>query len=134
MAEEKIKVEAAKKEEKKGGLKPDLATIGGIVAALGGILGGLVLEGGRIADVAQITAAFIVLGGTFGAMMISTPLGTIIRAMKRFKDVFFERSFSTQGAVDEIIGYASKARKGGIVSLESEADKIKDPFLRKALN
>jgi chemotaxis protein MotA len=134
MAEDKKIETAKKKEDKKGGFKPDLATIGGIVAALGGILGGLVLEGGRIGDVAQITAGFIVMGGTFGAMMISTPLGTILRAMKRFKDVFFERSVSTQDAVDEIIGYASKARKGGIVSLESEADKIKDPFLRKALN
>jgi len=135
MPEAKPKTEAPKKEQKQGGgLKPDLATIGGIVAALGGILGGLVLEGGRITDVAQITAAFIVLGGTFGAMMISTPLGTVVRAMKRFKDVFFERSTSAQSAVDEIIGYASQARKGGIVSLEAEADKIKDPFLRKALN
>ena len=133
MAEEKIKVETAKK-AKSGGLKPDFATIGGIVAAMGGILGGLVLEGGRITDVAQITAAFIVLGGTFGAMMISTPLETVMRAMRRFQDVFFERSISTHGAVDEIIGYAAKARKGGIVSLEAEADKIRDPFLRKALN
>jgi len=133
MAEETKKIEP-KKAEKKGGLKPDLATIGGIVVALGGILGGLVLDGGRVGDVAQITAAFIVLGGTFGAMMIGTPLSTIVSAMKRFKDIFFDITVSTQGAVDEIIGYATKARKGGIVSLESEADKITDPFLRKALN
>jgi chemotaxis protein MotA len=124
----------AEKAEKTGGLKPDMATIGGLIAAFGGIIGGLVLEGGRIGDVAQITAALIVMGGTLGAMSISMPLGTIIRAMKRFKDVFFEKSVSTQSAVDEIIGYASKARKGGIVSLESEADRIQDPFLRKALN
>jgi chemotaxis protein MotA len=132
MAEEKNKA-GPKQAGKKGGLAPDLATFGGLVVALGGILGGLVLDGGRIGDVAQITAAFIVLGGTFGAMMVSTPLGTIMGAMKRFKDVFFVASVSTQDAVDEIIGYASKARKGGIVSLESEADKIQDPFLRKAL-
>ena len=54
--------------------------------------------------------------------------------MKGASDIFFERSDSPQAAVDEIIGYATKARKGGIVSLEAEADKIQDPFLRKALN
>jgi len=32
-----------------------------------------------------------------------------------------------------LIGYASKARKNGLVSLESEALEIQDPFLRKAL-
>jgi chemotaxis protein MotA len=122
-----------KKAQKKGGVKPDLATIGGLVVALGGILGGLVLDGGRIGDVAQITAAFIVLGGTFGAIMISTPLGTLVRALKKFKDVFLDTAVSSQGAVDEIIGYATRARKGGIVSLESDVDKIADPFLRKAL-
>lgn len=133
MAEEKKKVETPKA-VKKPGSKPDFATIGGIVVALGGILGGLVLDGGRIGDVAQITAAFIVLGGTFGAMMIGTPLSTIVRAMKRIKDVFFDVNISPNGAVEEIIGYATKARKGGIVSLEAESDKIQDPFLRKALS
>jgi chemotaxis protein MotA len=132
MAEEKKKIETTKA-EKKGSLRPDLATIGGIVVALGGILGGLILDGGRVGDVAQITAAFIVLGGTFGAMMIGTPLGTLMHALKRVKDIFLDVSVSPQGAVDEIIGYASRARKGGIVSLEAEVDRIADPFLRKAL-
>ena len=36
--------------------------------------------------------------------------------------------------IEEIIGYATKARKSGIVSLENEANAIQDPFLRKALN
>lgn len=39
----------------------DFATFAGIVVALGAILGGLVLEGGQIGDVAQVTAAMIVL-------------------------------------------------------------------------
>lgn len=133
-AEAPKKPEAKKKAKKGGGMKPDFATFGGLAAAMGGILGGLILEGGRIRDVTQVTAAMIVLGGTFGAMMIGTPLSTVMRAMKRFKDVFFVRSMDADSAVEEIIGYATKARKGGIVSLEAEADKIQDPFLRKALN
>ncbi|MGD0617725.1 MAG: MotA/TolQ/ExbB proton channel family protein, partial [Bryobacteraceae bacterium] len=134
MAEDPRKPEAIRKAKKGGGIRPDIATFGGIAAAMGGILGGLILEGGRIRDVTQITAAFIVFGGTVGAMMIGTPLSTIMRAMKRFKDVLFERSMDADSAVEEIIGYATKARKGGIVCLEAEAERIQDPFLRKALN
>src|ERR1700685_1052137 len=37
-------------------------------------------------------------------------------------------------AVDEIVGYASKARKSSIISLEEDLDKIDDPFLKKALS
>ena len=37
-------------------------------------------------------------------------------------------------AIETIIGYATQARKQGIVTLEQEAEKVEDPFLRKALN
>ena len=66
---------------KKPGSKPDLATIGGLVLAIGGILGGLVLEGGKVKDVAQVTAAMIVLSGTIGAVMVTTPMHTLIGAV-----------------------------------------------------
>ena len=44
----------------------DFASVGGILLALIGILGGLILEGGSIAQVTQPTAMLIVLGGTVG--------------------------------------------------------------------
>src|SRR5579859_7178112 len=88
----------------------DLASIGGLVVAFGGILGGLILEGGRIADVTQITAAMIVLGGTLGAVMVTTPLSTLRSAAKRFTLVFFEKKVSPSQVMEEIISYATKAR------------------------
>ena len=33
-----------------------------------------------------------------------------------------------------MIGYANKARKNGLVSLEQDAERIQDPFFRRALN
>src|ERR1035438_5851533 len=50
---------AVKKPAKKGGLKPDMATISGIALALTGIIGGLLLEKGSIQDLTQFTAAMI---------------------------------------------------------------------------
>lgn len=120
--------------KKGGGGKPDLATMAGLVLAVGGIMGGLILEGGKAKDVAQVTAAMIVLSGTIGAVMVTTPLHTLLGAVKKMGLVFFERSENPEAIIQEIIGYASKARKSGIVSLEHEANGIQDPFLRKALN
>ena len=54
--------------------RPDFATLGGLVLSFGGILGGLLLEGGNIRDVAQITALMIVLGGTLGAVLVASVL------------------------------------------------------------
>jgi chemotaxis protein MotA len=113
--------------------KPDFATLGGLLLAVGCIVAGLMMEGGRIQDVAQVTSALIVLGGTIGAVMITTPLPVLIRAAKQFASVFFGEEESVSAALDEIIGYAVQARKDGIVSLESQTAAIENSFLKKAL-
>jgi chemotaxis protein MotA len=113
--------------------RPDLATLLGIALALTGIVGGLLLEKGKIQDIAQGTAAMIVLGGTFGAVLVTNPLVVVLRAFKALRGVFLERASGVPAAIEDIIQYATKARKNGIVSLESEAAAIPDPFLRKAL-
>lgn len=114
--------------------RPDIASILGLVVALGGIMGGLVLEGGKVSDVTQVTAAIIVLGGTLGAVMVTSPMAALIGAAKSLKKVFFEETVHLEVAVEEIIGYAAKARKSSVISLEEDLDKIADPFLRKALS
>ncbi len=116
------------------GLRPDIATLGGIAVALAGIVGGLLLEKGSIQDVAQATAAMIVMGGTLGAVLVTTPMPVFVRACKGLGSAFFERGSSTATTIESLIQYAAKARKNGIVSLELEAASIADPFLRKAVN
>jgi chemotaxis protein MotA len=114
--------------------RPDFATLAGIAVALAGILGGLLLEKGSIQDVAQVTAAMIVMGGTLGAVLVTTPLSVFVRACKGLGSAFLEHGSSTAATIDALIRYSSQARKNGIVSLETEAAAITDPFLRKALN
>lgn len=124
----------SKQKGKGAGSKPDLATWAGLILAVGGILGGLILEGGKVQDVAQVTAALIVLGGTFGAVMVTTPMPALRSATRKLPMIFFDSVQNPDGIVEEIITYATKARKNGIVSLEQEAEAVEDPFLRKALN
>src|SRR5258708_7872100 len=122
------------KAPKAAGKRPDLATLAGIGLARAGIIGGLLLEKGSVADVAQGTAAMIVLGGTLGAVLVTNTMDTVLRAFRRLGDVFFERASSAQATIDLILQLATKARKNGIVSLETDADAIEDPYLKKALN
>jgi chemotaxis protein MotA len=131
MSEKKIVDSAARK--KKSGGRPDVGSISGILVAGLAILGGLLLEGGKLRDVAQFTAALIVLGGTAGAVLISMPFQTVMRAVRRLAGVFLDRSVPVNGLIEELIGYASQARKSGLVSLEQATERIEDPFLRKAM-
>lgn len=114
--------------------KIDFGTLAGLAVAFGGILFGQRLEGGEPQQIIQGTAALIVLGGTVGAVLISTPIETVIRALRRLKTVFIEPPGSPEAVIEEIILYAGKARKSGIVSLESETQDIANSFLRKGLN
>ena len=125
---------AAKAPPRKPALRPDLSTLAGIGVALTGIIGGLLLEKGNIQDVAQGTAAMIVLGGTLGAVLVTTPLPVFLRAVKGLRWAFMEQANSTAATIESLIQYATKARKNGIVSLESEAASIPDPFLRRAVS
>jgi chemotaxis protein MotA len=124
----------ASKGDRKSSSRPDIATLAGLLLAAGGILGGLLLEGGKLTDIAQITALMIVLGGTLGAVMVTTPLKTLLRAAKSLGHVFLERVESPENVIEEIISYATKARKNSIISLESDLERIEDPFLRKAIS
>jgi len=127
-------VSESPKGKTRGGRRPDLASFAGLAVAMAGIVGGLLLEKGSIQDIAQGTAALIVLGGTLGAVLVTNPMNVVSRAFAAVADVFFESVGGTQETIDQIIQYATKARKLGIVSLESEAGEIGEPFLKKALN
>jgi chemotaxis protein MotA len=111
----------------------DKASLFGIVVALGGIFAGLTLEGGHIAQIVQPTAALIVIGGTLGAVLLQFPLSVVLAAFAGLTQVFFERGENPVLVVNEMVLYAQKARREGIVSLDSELEKIHEPFLKKSL-
>jgi chemotaxis protein MotA len=112
----------------------DKASVIGLGLGLGAILGGNALEGGHLSSLLQPTAAMIVVGGTLGATLIGYPLGTFIQACKAFKDVFLGGKENDTGAlIQEITGFALKARRDGILSLEDQLPSVQHPFLRRAL-
>jgi chemotaxis protein MotA len=113
--------------------RPDFASIAGWIVAIGGIIAGLTMEGGKVSDITQITAAIIVMAGTLGAVMVTSPISALLGAAKGLKNVFFEEVIHHDVAIDEIIAYSTKARKSSIISLEDDLPRIQDPFLRKAL-
>jgi chemotaxis protein MotA len=111
----------------------DLASIIGLTLALIAVLGGQALEGGNIRSILIPTAAIIVLGGTFGACLLQFPLSIALESFKTILQVFKEPKIDNKGTIQEIIRLANKARKEGVISLESDIQKISDPFLKKAL-
>lgn len=111
----------------------DRGTVTGILVALAGIGIGLVVEGGKLSQVVQPTAALIVLGGTVGAVLVQFPLSVVMQAVAQLKDVFWNTEQPPDALIQNLLRYAYKARKEGLLSLDTELAKIQDPFLKESL-
>jgi chemotaxis protein MotA len=111
----------------------DIATIIGIILGFGAVIGGQILEGGHVSALIQPTAFLIVAGGTCGATFVSFPLSGILQALKDIRKCIFPSQSSHETIIKDMIGYAAKARKNGLISLEQETHTIKDNFTKKGV-
>jgi chemotaxis protein MotA len=111
----------------------DVAILVGAVVGIGLVLGGHGLEGGSIRSLLQGAAAVIVFGGTLGAVLLSFPLRDLKHAVTSLRHLVVDDSPPADGMVGVIGRFAVRARKEGLLSLEDDAEKMSDPFLKRAL-
>tara|TARA_Y100000294_G_scaffold85432_1_gene80006 strand:+ start:191 stop:946 length:756 start_codon:yes stop_codon:yes gene_type:complete len=108
----------------------DIGSIIGIIAAYGLIIMAI---GTQLVLFISVPSALIVIGGTLGATMVNFPLSDVIGAINVAKNVFFVKKSDASEVIRDLIEYASKARKEGILVLESVVGSIKDEFLAKGV-
>jgi len=111
----------------------DFGPLIGMAVAFACILVGNMLEGGHFSSVLGGPAALIVLGGTIGAVIVQFPFETLTSSIKCAGDLFKKSNVAPSKLVDEIVDYANKARRDGILGLEQLAPKASDKFLSRAL-
>src|SRR5580693_7533733 len=111
----------------------DKGTIVGVIIAVGAILAGLVLEGGKVGQILQPTAALIVFGGTFGSILVQFPIGVVLAAFRSVVTIFTVPKSNPRAVIEQIVSLGNKARRNGIVSLDRDLDEIHNAFLKKAL-
>ncbi len=111
----------------------DKGSIGGVLLAVAGILTGLLIEGGKISQILQPTAALIVFGGTMGAVLLQFPIGTVTAAFRSLGHVFVARRRQDEELIGLLAGFANKARREGVVSLDADLAAVSDPFLKQSL-
>ena len=111
----------------------DKASIGGVILAIVGIVAGLLIEGGNLGQILQPTAALIVFGGTMGAVLLQFPLTTVVAAFQRHGSHLCRAAQAGQSMIGLLVGFANKARRNGVVSLDADLQSIEDPFLKQTL-
>ena len=105
----------------------------GIVLACLTIAVGATMEGSQVTAVLNLPAILIVLGGTFGATMASSGMEAMKRLPALYKTAFSPPDFDLNRRVQELVGYAEKARRDGLLALDQQLAEIEDPYVRKGL-
>ena len=111
----------------------DLGTVVGILLIMALLLGAMAMGVGVGAYI-DIPSVLIVVGGSIGALMVSfKPIH-----MKKFAKVFMKAVKPGEediGAlIKKLVEFATKARKDGILALESEVNNEENQFLKKGLS
>jgi chemotaxis protein MotA len=101
---------------------------GGLFIALGATL-----EGSNVMAVLNMPAMLIVFGGTLGAAMGGSDFQAIKNIPVMFKKAFMPEPYDLNTRVQELVGYAEKARRDGLLALDDQIGEIEDPFTRKGL-
>ena len=113
----------------------DLATVIGLVLALFSIAISAYIGDVDVSILFKRYEAFIlVFGGTIAATMISFPMKTFVRGIRTgFAMAFTEPQYHEHEIIANLVTFAEKARREGLLALENEAAELDDEFMRKGI-
>ena len=111
----------------------DLSTLFGLLLAALGIIGGQLLEGGQVSSLVQGTAFLIVVFGTLGAVLVQSPIGVFVRALRMARYAFWPPQFSGEEVINEIVDWANAMRREGILALDARISRTTDRLAQNGL-
>ncbi|MCF8568067.1 flagellar motor protein [Alicyclobacillus tolerans] len=111
----------------------DLATVIGVVGAIGSLIAAFVLDGGTVSALLQPTAALIVFGGTIGATLTTVTLRDFLGIGKYFKVAFIHKDLNIPSAIQQLYDISTIARREGLLGMEEKLNDINNVFLQKGL-
>lgn len=112
----------------------DLTVIIGMLGALASISIGDLMEGGNPVHVVHITSIIIVFPTAMLAAATGTESHAIKAAFKELKMVFKKSPVNYEARIEDLVDYAIKVKKFGVLALEKDIQEIEDEFLKEALS
>jgi len=112
----------------------DKLSFAGLFIALIAVFLGFTLEGGTFSTLFELPAFLIVVGGTFGAVMLQSSTMQFIHAFSLLKWVFVTPVFNIEKGIENVVSWAEKARESGFLVLENIAIDEPDSYVKKGLN
>ena len=110
----------------------DLTTVIGLAICWILVVGAMVTGGQPMAYV-DFPSILITVGGTIGAVIMSSPTERLKASGKIFKMAFSSKAPDLVALVQTMVSFAEKARREGLLALEADAADLDNVFLKKAI-
>ena len=107
----------------------DIATVLGVVIAIGLILSSIVIGGGSFGAFIDAPSVMVVIGGAIAAAMISFPMKAFLSVFSVGMRTIFYKIDSIPSLIEEIVSLAETARRDGLLALESRLEEIQNSFV-----
>lgn len=118
--------------------KKDTATYFGIFVGIFCLIIGMALDGGKIKLTGlklfwDLPSIFITVGGSFCSLAICFPMADIKRLPITLKNAFIDKQLPGKEIIQKFVELSKKARREGLLSLESEVETINDDFIKSGI-
>lgn len=108
----------------------DLASLIGLIGAIGMIVGAMI-SGGGVGPFIDVPSILIVFGGTLFAVMYLLPMGVFLGHFGAMAKCFMPSTFKTEQLIEKMVELSNLARKDGMMALEGQ--QVTDKFFEKGL-
>jgi len=111
----------------------DLGTIIGLAAGGGFILFAIIINGTGLGPYVNLPSFAMVIGGSFGAMMVATPMSRMLGLMRYVRIALRTPDWQEEKIISDLVAFSERARREGLLALEDNLDEVEDEFMRKGI-
>lgn len=108
----------------------DLSTLIGLLSGIFFMVFPIVMQGGDFIDPGSV---LITVGGGIASTLISYRLSEIKKIAKVVRNAFSGKESSPSETIRLLVDLSQKARREGLLALESDQDRIEDEYIRQSL-
>lgn len=111
----------------------DFPMLVGVAVALASVVAGIRASGVQLSYFLQPTGVLIVLGGTCGVTMVTTPARALWNSLLAVRRLIDRSRVNRVELIGQILSISRQVRSKGMLGIERMVDQIGNPFLRETL-
>ncbi|MBX0359062.1 flagellar motor protein MotP [Halobacillus sp. Nhm2S1] len=115
--------------------KKDLLTPIGITVGFAMVMFGIMANAGfgGFKSFIQVSSILIVLGGLAAAILVNFNMNEVKLTFRVTKEAFKTSDMNLRELITLFVSLSEKARREGLLALETELEEVEDPFIKKGI-